>query len=162
MYVCVCVFTQTRPSRTSNDSFDHQPGSMTPTSSPSMAQYKFAPTSLKSDSKGGWSPPQANGLSHNPPSEPEREEEHELEFKEPEEVPPLTNKTRAKEPSAAMALVIGEDIADTQNVSISCRNDLKLSELNIYICHLHIFLKYSMEVPSTETCSFVVCGYFCC
>lgn len=125
--MCVCVFTQNRPSRTSNDSFDHQPGSMTPTSSPSMAQYNFAPTSLKSDSKGGWPPPQANGLSHNPPSEPEREEEHELVSKKPEEMSPLTSKSRGKEQSAAgMALVIGEDIADSENVSISCRNVFRL------------------------------------
>lgn len=117
--VCVCVFTQTRPNRTSHDSLHHQPGSMTPTSSPSMAQYNFAPTSPKSDFKGGWPPPQANGLSHNPPSEPEREEEHELVSKEPEAGPPLTIKSKAKETSAAMALVIGEDIADAENVSTS-------------------------------------------
>lgn len=121
--MCVCVFTQSRPSRTSNDSFDHQPGSMTQNSSPSMAQCNFAPTSLKSDSKGGWPPPQANGLGHNPPSEPEREEEHELASKEPEEVTSLTSKSRGKEPSAAMALVIGEDIADSQNVSIPFGNN---------------------------------------
>ncbi|XP_050688722.1 uncharacterized protein LOC126981544 isoform X16 [Eriocheir sinensis] len=108
----------TRPSRTSHDSLDHHSGSMTPTSSPSMA-HNFAPTSLKSDSKGGWSPPRANGLSYNSPSEPEREEEHELVSKEPEEAPPLTSKSRAKETSAAMALVIGEDIADTENSSAS-------------------------------------------
>ena len=68
--------------------------------------------------KGGWPPPQANGLGHKPPSEPEREEEHESASSQPEEVTTLSNKTRSKEPSAAMALVIGEDIADTENVSI--------------------------------------------
>ena len=113
----MCVFTQSRPSRTSNDSFDHQPSSMTPPSSSSMAQSNFAPTSLKSNSKVGLSSPCANGVSHNPPSEPVREEEHEPISMEPE-MTSLTSKSKGKESSAAMALVIGEDIADSQNVSI--------------------------------------------
>ncbi|KAK8401531.1 hypothetical protein O3P69_001012 [Scylla paramamosain] len=108
-----------RPSRTSNDSLDHHHGSMIPHSTPSMAQCTFAPTSPKSDMKGGWPPPQANGLVHKPPSEPEREEEHEPASSQPEEVTTLSNKSRSKEPSAAMALVIGEDIADAENSSAS-------------------------------------------
>lgn len=116
----VCVPIQDRPSRTSNGSFDPQRGSMTQAYSPSMAQSPFSLSSHRSDLKSGYPSPQTNGLSYNSPLETEREEEHEPHPEMPqEEMTPYSSKSQLTEPTAGMALVIGEDLVNSERVSIT-------------------------------------------
>ncbi|XP_071548392.1 LOW QUALITY PROTEIN: uncharacterized protein Patronin [Panulirus ornatus] len=109
-----------RPSRTSNGSFDPQRGSMTQTHSPSMAQSPFTLSSHRSNLKSGYLSPQTNGLSHNSPLETEREEEHEPHSEVPlEEMTPYSSKSQLTEPTAGMALVIGEDLVNSERSTAS-------------------------------------------
>ncbi|XP_069186002.1 uncharacterized protein Patronin [Procambarus clarkii] len=109
-----------RPSRTSNGSCDPQSGSMTQTHSPSMAKSPFTLSSNQSSSKRGYPSPQINGLSHNSPSETEREEEHEPHpGVHLEELTSYSSKNRLSEPTAGMAIVIGDDRDISENSSAS-------------------------------------------
>lgn len=88
---------------------------MTQVTSPSMVKTPFTLTSQQSSSNSGSSTPQANGLSHNPPCDAERDEGSDPGIEEVTK--PHTNNRRRSKPNSGTALVItDEDIAD--NVSI--------------------------------------------
>ncbi|XP_053651388.1 uncharacterized protein Patronin isoform X6 [Cherax quadricarinatus] len=108
-----------RPSRTSNGSFDPQSGSMTQTLSPSMAKSPFTLSSLQSSSKRGYPSPQINGLSHNSPSETEQEEHEPCPEIHPDEMAPFSSKNQLAEPTAGMAIVIADDLTNSENSSAS-------------------------------------------